>query len=496
MPSPYEQVAAIESVLFDLIDPNNEEAVTEIQSKLDLGWGLLDIFQMLGDYKNDLLGGSGGGVTDHGLLTGLADDDHPQYLNNTRGDTRYYTKGQTDSAISTAITAISLPLTSVTDAGAYVRMLGTERTKLTGIATGATANSTDAVLLNLGNATGTLDANKIADNAGSAPTDGRKFTKAHADLVARVPASGTILSSTDLDAHKAKTDGTAHGASGIAMTAACVAGDLVVFGVDVADTLIPLLDWSVGDNMSGVLDDLANAIAIANIQNNAHIGDTTSVHGISNTSLLIAKNTAGVIRLTKASTPPPVGTNPPVDSVDLWVDAAQDVHIRNKDGEETTLVPGWRNVYVRSTADFTVTSDATNFTAVLTCPENLVVGAEYLVSGQLFYFAADASSGGIQIKWTTPASTSFDWSAVGPSFQATTGLNRKVLTMTAQHGTVSSTLSGYGGQGATQRVPLRVEGNMRINTAGAPILLFSQASSNATATIVKANSYLKFERVA
>ena len=29
------------------------------------------------------------GVTDHGLLTGLADDDHTQYHNNTRGDARY-----------------------------------------------------------------------------------------------------------------------------------------------------------------------------------------------------------------------------------------------------------------------------------------------------------------------------------------------------------------------------------------------------------------------
>ena len=31
--------------------------------------------------------GGGGGVTDHGALTGLADDDHTQYLNNTRHDT-------------------------------------------------------------------------------------------------------------------------------------------------------------------------------------------------------------------------------------------------------------------------------------------------------------------------------------------------------------------------------------------------------------------------
>src|SRR3712207_2503643 len=29
------------------------------------------------------------GVTDHGALTGLGDDDHPQYHNNARGDARY-----------------------------------------------------------------------------------------------------------------------------------------------------------------------------------------------------------------------------------------------------------------------------------------------------------------------------------------------------------------------------------------------------------------------
>jgi hypothetical protein len=43
-------------------------------------------------------GGGGGGVTDHGALTGLADDDHPQYHNDTRGDARYYTKTQADAA--------------------------------------------------------------------------------------------------------------------------------------------------------------------------------------------------------------------------------------------------------------------------------------------------------------------------------------------------------------------------------------------------------------
>ena len=39
------------------------------------------------------------GVTDHGALTGLGDDDHTQYLNDTRGDARYYTKTQIDNTL-------------------------------------------------------------------------------------------------------------------------------------------------------------------------------------------------------------------------------------------------------------------------------------------------------------------------------------------------------------------------------------------------------------
>jgi hypothetical protein len=42
-------------------------------------------------------GEGGGGATDHGELTGLADDDHAQYHNNTRGDARYSQLGHTHS---------------------------------------------------------------------------------------------------------------------------------------------------------------------------------------------------------------------------------------------------------------------------------------------------------------------------------------------------------------------------------------------------------------
>lgn len=41
------------------------------------------------DTPVNVTGGGGGGVTDHGQLTGLDDDDHPQYFNQSRGDARY-----------------------------------------------------------------------------------------------------------------------------------------------------------------------------------------------------------------------------------------------------------------------------------------------------------------------------------------------------------------------------------------------------------------------
>lgn len=47
-----------------------------------------------------LNGIAAGAAADHGALTGLADDDHSQYHTNARGDARYYTQGQVDSALS------------------------------------------------------------------------------------------------------------------------------------------------------------------------------------------------------------------------------------------------------------------------------------------------------------------------------------------------------------------------------------------------------------
>ena len=42
--------------------------------------------------------GTGGGSSDHGALTGLLDDDHPQYHNDARGDARYSLLAHTHTA--------------------------------------------------------------------------------------------------------------------------------------------------------------------------------------------------------------------------------------------------------------------------------------------------------------------------------------------------------------------------------------------------------------
>ena len=52
------------------------------------------------DPANPVVSSAAGGVTDHGLLTGRGDDDHPQYHTDARGDARYYTKAQVDTSLA------------------------------------------------------------------------------------------------------------------------------------------------------------------------------------------------------------------------------------------------------------------------------------------------------------------------------------------------------------------------------------------------------------
>lgn len=52
------------------------------------------------DYVDDEIAAIPAPVLDHGALTGLGDDDHTQYHNDTRGDARYYTKTANDTLLA------------------------------------------------------------------------------------------------------------------------------------------------------------------------------------------------------------------------------------------------------------------------------------------------------------------------------------------------------------------------------------------------------------
>jgi len=70
-------------------------------------------------------GGGGGGVSDHGALSGLADDDHAQYHNDARGDARYWqlatdlaTQAELDAHLNDAADAHDASAISVLDTAA------------------------------------------------------------------------------------------------------------------------------------------------------------------------------------------------------------------------------------------------------------------------------------------------------------------------------------------------------------------------------------------
>lgn len=63
-----------------------------------------DVLDGTGQFRADAGGGSGG-TSDHGALTGLTDDDHPQYHNDARGDARYSRRSLNLSDLSDASAA-------------------------------------------------------------------------------------------------------------------------------------------------------------------------------------------------------------------------------------------------------------------------------------------------------------------------------------------------------------------------------------------------------
>jgi hypothetical protein len=115
--------------------------------------------------------GGGGGVTDHGVLTGLADDDHPQYLTPAEGNAAYAALSHTHPAsqITDFATAVDLRIQNV---------IGTAPAALDTLGELADALSDDA----------NFAATMTTSLAGKQPIDTDLTT-----IAALAPADGSVL---------------------------------------------------------------------------------------------------------------------------------------------------------------------------------------------------------------------------------------------------------------------------------------------------------------
>jgi hypothetical protein len=109
--------------------------------------------------------GPPGGITDHGLLTGLGDDDHPQYLTNARGDALFLTPAEGNAAyaplatmpqfLSQSVTAISTPASTAESATCLSFTMGpfpvAGTVNISGVVNGAAGVVGDVFNMNLKN---------------------------------------------------------------------------------------------------------------------------------------------------------------------------------------------------------------------------------------------------------------------------------------------------------------------------------------------------------
>ena len=160
----------------------------------------------------------GTGVTDHGALTGLVDDDHTQYHNDIRADVRYYTKAQMDTSLAAkagtsdsrftnqrtpvdgSVTTLKVVDASITEA----KLSSAVQTKLnaTNGAVDSVAGKTGIVTLfksdvGLGNVDNTTDAGKPVSTATATALSGKANTS-HTHGVTDLTATGTKSSTTFL----------------------------------------------------------------------------------------------------------------------------------------------------------------------------------------------------------------------------------------------------------------------------------------------------------
>lgn len=187
-------------------------------------------------------GGGGGGVTDHGLLTGLADDDHPQYLNNARGDARYEALGAVSTHVAASDPHVQYQKESEKGAASgYASLDGSVKVPIAQLPTGTGAGTvalgddarftdtrtpTDNTVSTVKLQNNAVDNTKLADMATSrikgrvtaATGDPEDLTPTQ--VTAMLDVATTTLKGLMSSADKTKLDGVATGATANATDAA------------------------------------------------------------------------------------------------------------------------------------------------------------------------------------------------------------------------------------------------------------------------------------
>jgi hypothetical protein len=190
----------------DLRGPDGWETHLWLDAGAPLRFAMAPV-EKLDEIITDWEAGGGTPASDHGSLSGLSDDDHPIYHNDTRGDARYYTKAQTDTALSVAASAQSTndrnranhtgtqAITSITDL----------ENRLNGVIINTVTTSYVLVLADAGKLvrTNSATANNLTvpPNSSVAFPIGTivNFTQLNTGLTTVVPGSGvTILSRNNL----------------------------------------------------------------------------------------------------------------------------------------------------------------------------------------------------------------------------------------------------------------------------------------------------------
>lgn len=227
---------------------------------------------------------SSGGVTDHGALTGLSDDDHPQYLNNARGDARYYTQPQVDSSLAgKANTTHGHAISDVTGL----------QTDLNGKAS-TTTTVTGATSLTGG---GDLSANRTISLVNDSATPGNSYyygtngsgTKGYFTLPAGNPTMGGDLSGTASNAQIVA------GAVGTVEIA-----DANVTNAKLADNAVTAVKINDGSVTSAKLGN--NAVSTNRIQDNAVTDIKIAADAVTTAKILNANVTLAKLESSVQST--------------------------------------------------------------------------------------------------------------------------------------------------------------------------------------------------